>query len=69
MRENCWRFGFILRYDEGWEKVTGYQFEPWHVRYVGLETAKALHDNPMPFETYLLGLREERLLSMMGAEK
>ena len=69
VRENCWRFGFILRYDEGWEEVTGYQFEPWHVRYVGLETAQALHDNPMPFETYLLGLREERLLSMMGAEK
>ena len=65
VRENCWRFGFILRYDEGWEDVTGYNFEPWHVRYVGLEAAAALHENPMPFETYLLGLREERLNAMM----
>ena len=59
------RFGFILRYDEGWEDVTGYNFEPWHVRYVGLEAAEALHENPMPFETYLLGLREERLYAMI----
>ena len=65
VRENCWRFGFILRYDEGWEDVTGYNFEPWHVRYVGLEAAAELHENPMPFETYLLGLREERLNAMM----
>ena len=65
VRENCWRFGFILRYDEGWEDVTGYNFEPWHVRYVGLEAAEALHENPMPFETYLLGLREERLYAMI----
>ena len=48
-----------------WEDVTGYNFEPWHVRYVGLEAAAALHENPMPFETYLLGLREERLNAMM----
>ena len=38
-RENCWRFGFILRYDEPWEAVTGYKYEPWHFRYVGKELA------------------------------
>ena len=35
------------------------------MRYVGLEAAAALHENPMPFETYLLGLREERLYAMI----
>jgi D-alanyl-D-alanine carboxypeptidase len=30
--QNCWRFGFILRYGEEWEEVTGYKYEPWHFR-------------------------------------
>lgn len=66
IRENCWRFGFILRYDEGWEDVTGYNYEPWHIRYVGKETAKAIHENEMPLENYLLLLRQERLMDMVG---
>lgn len=62
LRENCWRFGFILRYGEGWEAVTGYKYEPWHVRYVGIEVSTQLHENPMPFETWLLSYREQQLL-------
>ena len=61
--ENCWRFGFILRYQEGWEDVTGYEYEPWHVRYVGLENARLIHEADMPLETYLLMLREDTRFS------
>ena len=33
--EHCWEYGFIIRYQKGWEEITGYEYEPWHVRYVG----------------------------------
>lgn len=49
--ENAHRFGFIVRYQEGWEEITGYSYEPWHVRYVGKETAALLHEKNIPLET------------------
>lgn len=61
LRENCWRFGFILRYDQGWEETTGYSYEPWHVRYVGLRHAQYIHEHPMPLEDYLQLVRTRRL--------
>ncbi|KRF33165.1 D-alanyl-D-alanine carboxypeptidase family protein [Yonghaparkia sp. Soil809] len=44
LAENAWRFGFHLRYPEGATPVTGYEFEPWHYRYVGPELAAELHE-------------------------
>jgi D-alanyl-D-alanine carboxypeptidase len=41
---NAWRYGFLLRYPEGQEQVTGIEFEPWHFRYVGPSLAKEYHD-------------------------
>ncbi len=35
LKENCAQFGFILRYPEGKEEITGYHYEPWHFRYIG----------------------------------
>ncbi len=67
-RENCWRFGFILRYEEEWEAVTGYKYEPWHVRYVGKEHAEAIHNDPKPLEEYLIEQRAEALLSILSEE-
>lgn len=67
--ENCWRFGFILRYQEGWEDVTGYEYEPWHVRYVGKEYAQRIHEADMPMETFLLLLREETLMWILTGEE
>lgn len=67
--EHCWEYGFIIRYKEGWEDVTGYKDEPWHVRYVGLENARRIHEQEMPLETYLLLLREETLLDIVIGEK
>ncbi len=51
--ENAWRFGFIVRYPEGKEQITGYAYEPWHVRYVGKEHAKAIYDSGEPMENYV----------------
>ena len=64
-RENCWRFGFILRYGEEWEDVTGYKYEPWHFRYVGKELAKEIHDANVPFETWLADYRARILQKML----
>lgn len=40
---NAWQYGFILRYPDGRTATTGYQFEPWHFRYVGIELATQMH--------------------------
>lgn len=52
MTENAYKYGFILRYPENSEMITGYQNEAWHYRYVGVEIATYMHDNPMTFEEY-----------------
>lgn len=41
---NAWRFGFVVRYEDGYTPVTGYQAEPWHLRYIGPELAQVYHD-------------------------
>lgn len=53
LAENCWKYGFIIRYPKGWEQVTGYAYEPWHVRYVGPETAKEIYEMGVPLEIYM----------------
>ena len=67
-RENCWRFGFILRYGEDWEEITGYKYEPWHFRYVGKELAKEIHDAGVPFETWLTDYRVRVLKDLLKEE-
>lgn len=52
MKENSYRYGFILRYPQGKEYITGYGYEPWHYRYVGLEAANYIHQNDITFEEY-----------------
>lgn len=46
-------FGFILRYQEGKENITGYPYEPWHIRYVGIENAKYIYNNHLTLEEYI----------------
>lgn len=46
-------FGFILRYPKGKEKITGYPFEPWHIRYVGKFVATIINENNYTLEEYL----------------
>ena len=63
--ENCWKYGFILRYQEGWDDVTGYKAEEWHFRYVGKEHAARIYENQMPLEEYLILLRQEVLMDIV----
>ena len=51
--ENAHRFGFIVRYQLGYEDITGYSYEPWHVRYVGKEHAKSIYESEEPMELYI----------------
>ncbi len=50
---NCWKYGFIIRYPEGKESITGYKYESWHVRYLGDTIAKSVHDSGLTLEEYL----------------
>ncbi len=45
IKDNCYRYGLILRYPKGKEAQTGYQYESWHLRYVGKELAEKLYNN------------------------
>lgn len=52
MKDNSYKYGFILRYGEGMEYITGYKYEPWHYRYVGVNAAKIIYDENLTFEEY-----------------
>ena len=52
MLNNCYKYGFILRYPKDKEKQTGYMFEAWHYRYVGKKVAKYIHDNKITYDEY-----------------
>ncbi|MDD9265976.1 D-alanyl-D-alanine carboxypeptidase family protein [Paenibacillus sp. GCM10023248] len=45
-------YGFIIRYPKGKEKITGYQYEPWHIRYVGVDAAKEMAAKKVTMEEY-----------------
>lgn len=49
---NAYKYGFILRYPKGKEEITGYQYEPWHLRYVGEALANELHKTEQTLEEY-----------------
>jgi len=44
LKENCYKYGFIIRYPKGKSDITGYIYEPWHIRYVGKDLAKKLYN-------------------------
>jgi len=44
LAKKAWKYGFVLRYPEDATDITGYEFEPWHYRYVGEDLAKEMHD-------------------------
>ena len=49
---NCHKYGFIIRYPQGKSHITGYCFEPWHLRYVGVEKATAIAQSGLCLEEY-----------------
>lgn len=52
IQEHCSEYGFIIRYKDDWSDLTGYQGEPWHIRYVGVPHALLIEKLDVPFETY-----------------
>ena len=53
LAEHCWDYGFILRYTEEKESITGFLAEPWHFRYVGVEHSIPMRDSGLCLEEYL----------------
>jgi len=52
----CADYGFIIRYPVGKQGVTGIEYEPWHLRYVGAPHAKLMMDSGLTYEEYLVSL-------------
>lgn len=53
LKEHCTEFGFIIRYPRGSEPITGYIYEPWHIRYLGRELAERVTESGLTLEEYL----------------
>lgn len=68
VKENCHTFGFIIRYPEDKTDITGYTYEPWHLRYVGTDAAKVIYEQDATLEEYLQMLRSSRIQQMKGEE-
>lgn len=52
LKENAYKYGFILRFPKEKEDITGYKYESWHYRYVGKKAAKIIHDDDLTLEEY-----------------
>lgn len=59
LKKNCADYGFILRYPEEKEDITGITYEPWHFRYVGVDSAKYIMDNGITLEEFIEELEKQ----------
>ncbi len=59
MNKNCWDYGFIIRYPEGKEKITGYVAECWHIRYVGVQHSTVMRDHDWCLEEYIEAMTKQ----------
>ena len=66
LSEHCHEYGFIIRYPEGKTDITGYIYEPWHIRYVGKEAAAEIAALDVTFEEYILMVRGDRVKFLEG---
>lgn len=53
IKKNCAKYGYIIRYPKGKTDITGYDYEPWHLRYVGVDVAKEITKQGITLEEYL----------------
>lgn len=71
--ENAHRFGYIIRYKKEWTEITGYAYEPWHIRYVGKEHAERIYTLDIPLEHYIEQLQKaafgERIMAAGGVQQ
>lgn len=68
LAQHCHEYGYIIRYPKGKSNITGYIYEPWHIRYVGKEAAAEIHALDITFEEYILLKRAERISWIKGEE-
>lgn len=54
VRDHAHKYGFIIRFPEGKEAITGYQYEPWHLRYLGEALATEVYESGLTYEEYLV---------------
>lgn len=54
LKKNAYKYGFILRYPQDKEKITGYAYESWHYRYVGKDLAKKVVDSGLTYDEYYI---------------
>lgn len=59
LAENAYKYGFVLRYPPGKQKITGTSYEPWHYRYVGIEAAYEINERGICLEEYFKQMIEE----------
>ncbi|PFK47137.1 D-Ala-D-Ala carboxypeptidase VanY [Bacillus cereus] len=63
IEDNVWKYGFVLRYPKNKSNITGIQYEPWHIRYVGLPHSAIMQKNKFTLEEYLDFLKEKKEIS------
>lgn len=73
LMENCWKYGFILRYPQEFEAMTGIPFRPWQYRYVGVDVAEEIYNSKTCLEGYIdsltaLDTKPDELLKRCGGK-
>ena len=61
LSKNSYKYGFILRYPKGKEHITGYKYEPWHYRYLGIDLATKVYQSKLTYDEYYLKYIEKPL--------
>lgn len=70
IEENAWKYGFILRYPKDKTDVTGIQYEPWHIRFIGLPHSAIMYEKNFALEEYLDYLAKEKdIYSVINGKK
>lgn len=57
LANNAHKYGFVIRYPKGKESITGYSYEPWHIRYLGVNLATFLYNNGLCYEEFISGMQ------------
>ncbi|MFF2877632.1 VanY-A/VanY-F/VanY-M family D-Ala-D-Ala carboxypeptidase [Gottfriedia sp. NPDC057991] len=63
LEKNAWKYGFIIRYPKDKTAITGIQYEPWHIRYVGLPHSVIMEEKNFSLEEYLNFLKKQKSIS------
>ncbi len=58
LNKHCWEYGFIIRYTKEKEEITGFEAEPWHIRYVGVNHAMYMKQHNLCLEEYVQGIND-----------